>query len=88
MTSNDDSLIEVFLTNEPVIMQVAVGVLEDMAIATSIVDMAKGPYPMSVGPMGEAHLLVGSNDQEEARRLLKEALANGALLSGEVVNPD
>ncbi len=42
-------------------------------------DMTITPYPVTLGPLGERHILVRAEDAEEARALLRAALEDGFL---------
>lgn len=70
---------EVFVTSDPVELQVAQGILEEAGISAVVRDLHMSAYPFSVGLLGEMRLVVSVWAEEEAKRLLFEAVEDGAL---------
>lgn len=82
MSKLDDQTAEVFITSDPVELQVAQGVLEEAGIGAAVRDLHMSAYPLAVGLLAEWRLVVSVWDEEEARRLLLDAVSDGALKSG------
>ena len=55
------------------------GVLAAAGIEARVRDMTISPYPVSLGPLGEKHILVPEEQTEEARAALRSALEDGFL---------
>jgi len=79
-----DGTAEVFITADPVEMQVAVGILEEDGIEGIVRDLHMSSYPMNVGLLGELRLVVAAGMADEARRILLAAVEDGALGEGVV----
>lgn len=79
MSGQTDETAEVFTTSDPVELQVAQGILEEAGIEYAVRDLHMSAYPFTVGLLGEMRLVVSVWDEEEARRLLAEAVLDGEL---------
>lgn len=69
----------VWICQDPIAAQVAVGVLEDAGIPVRVRDLSVGPYPVSLGPLSERHLEVPAGDSDHAAGLLRAAVRDGIL---------
>lgn len=80
MTAGDsDETAEVFLTSDPIDMQVAVGILEEEGIKAVVRDLHMSACPFNVGLLGELRLVVSIWDADQARELLAQGVADGEL---------
>jgi len=71
----------VYIALDAIEASAVAGVLAAAGIEVRIRDMSISPYPVSLGPLGEKHLLVFEEQVEEARSLLRAALQDGFLRS-------
>lgn len=69
----------VWICQDVIAAQAAVGVLEDAGIPVRLRDLSLGPYPVSLGPLSERHLEVPAADAAEALGLLRTAVRDGIL---------
>jgi len=79
--------VEVYVTANPVEVQVAVGALEDNGIEAGVRDLTARSYPFSVGLLAEQRVVVAEEAAEAARQVLEAALEDGALTDGSVIYP-
>ena len=76
---------EIYLTHDPLEVEIARGLLEDAGIEAAVRDLTMRAYPLTLGLLGEYRLLVPSAEALEARRLLAGATEDGVLVNGEVL---
>lgn len=79
---------EVFLTNDPLEIEIARGILEDSGIEAVVRDLTARSYPLSIGHMGEYRLVVAEENAGEAGAILGNAVEDGILPGGTVLGPD
>ena len=73
MKGKDGSeLIEVFVTSNPVELNIVKDLLISGEIEVVAQDRRVGPFPVTVGGIGEQRLYVHERDHDEAKKLLEE----------------
>lgn len=80
-----DRTAEVFLTNDPLEIEMARGILEDSGIEAAVRDLTSRPYPLTLGLMGEYRLVVAETCAAEAGEILADAVEDGILPGGTVL---
>lgn len=67
------ALVLVYVALDPIEASAVTGVLAAVGIEGRLRDMTITPYPVTLGPLGERHILVPEDQAEEARALLRTA---------------
>jgi len=69
----------VYIALDAIEASAVTGVLAGAGIEARVRDMTISPYPVSLGPLGERHILVPEDQTEEARAALRSAIEDGFL---------
>ncbi|MBI5018383.1 MAG: DUF2007 domain-containing protein [Deltaproteobacteria bacterium] len=73
---------EVYIALNPVEASAVNGLLEAEEMESRQRDMGVSLYPVTLGPLGETRISVRARDADEARDLLRQAVADGVLPGG------
>lgn len=77
--SEDYSLVDVYISYNPVEAALIREILVDNEIECFVRNLAPSQFPISVGKHGENRVTVPHDNVDAARAILREAIAEGAL---------
>jgi hypothetical protein len=85
---NPPDLVLVYVALDSIESSAVTGILDSAGIDARVRDLTVTPYPVSLGPLGERHILVPADRAAEAQALLRTAREDGYLREGGILIED